>query len=80
MTTETIQKEKTCTHCGESWPADREFFTADRTKEDGLYGQCKACRADYYCKPRNFGRLTHNLCSVFTALTTKQEHAVLVNQ
>ena len=80
MSAQTIQKEKTCTRCSESWPADAEFFATDRTKEDGLHDQCKACRVDCYYNRRNFGQLTKNLCGVFTALVTKQEQAALANQ
>ncbi|AVX13837.1 MULTISPECIES: hypothetical protein [Pseudomonadaceae] len=35
--------EQTCTKCGESWPADTEFFFADKGKARGLSHTCKAC-------------------------------------
>lgn len=35
--------EQTCTKCGESWPADTEFFYADKRKPLGLSLTCKAC-------------------------------------
>lgn len=35
--------EQTCTKCGESWPADTEFFFADKGKRLGLSYTCKAC-------------------------------------
>lgn len=35
--------EQTCTKCNESWPADAEFFFADKTKELGISRTCKAC-------------------------------------
>lgn len=80
MSAQTIQKEKTCTRCGESWPADTEFFTTNRTQPDGLSERCKACIGDCYYNRRNFGQLTKNLCGVFTALVTKQEQAAITNQ
>lgn len=38
--------EKKCVRCGEWWPADREFFYADRKRPDGHFSTCRACRAD----------------------------------
>lgn len=35
--------EKRCTRCQDYWPADSEFFYANRGKSDGLGGTCKAC-------------------------------------
>ena len=39
--------EKTCIDCGEDWPADTEFFHRAADTNDGLSGQCKACRSAY---------------------------------
>lgn len=38
-----IDGEKFCPRCGESWPADTEFFFANRQHPDGLWNYCKAC-------------------------------------
>ena len=38
-------REKVCSKCRESKPADVDHFTRDRTKPDGLRTQCKACTA-----------------------------------
>lgn len=35
--------EQTCTKCNESWPADTEFFFADKGKALGISNTCKAC-------------------------------------
>jgi hypothetical protein len=35
--------EKRCSTCGDYWPADNEFFYADRGDPDGTGGTCKAC-------------------------------------
>lgn len=35
--------EQTCTKCNESWPADTEFFFADKGKALGISHTCKAC-------------------------------------
>ena len=32
-----------CSRCNEYWPADNEFFHANRCKPDGLSEYCKAC-------------------------------------
>jgi hypothetical protein len=38
--------ERICTKCGESWPADTEFFYIDKNKAGGLSNICKACFED----------------------------------
>lgn len=35
-----------CTKCGESWPADSEFFNQVVTNKPRLRGWCKACESD----------------------------------
>lgn len=45
MSTEAL---KTCTSCGDDWPADAEFFYKQRGRSAGLLDTCKAC-----CKERN---------------------------
>lgn len=35
---------KTCTRCGESFPATTEHFHRNRQSKDGLYPQCKPCK------------------------------------
>jgi hypothetical protein len=35
--------EKFCNGCQEYWPADSEFFYANRNHADGLGNSCKAC-------------------------------------
>lgn len=39
--------EKRCTRCGESWPADTEFFPRDAGRKDGLNAWCKACWSEH---------------------------------
>lgn len=43
MTIPTDFPEQTCTKCNESWPADTEFFFADKGKALGISSTCKAC-------------------------------------
>lgn len=38
--------EQSCNKCGESWPADTEFFFVDKRKKLGLSHTCKACFED----------------------------------
>ncbi|WIX04481.1 hypothetical protein [Stutzerimonas balearica] len=35
--------EKLCRKCGDTWPADGEFFYRQAAKPDGLSDICKAC-------------------------------------
>lgn len=39
-----IQKMKTCTSCGESKPANNDFFGKDAQKKDGFRSSCKICK------------------------------------
>lgn len=42
-----IGPEKLCSRCDEWWPADEEFFFADKTsKDDGLEHECRACKRE----------------------------------
>jgi len=41
-----IQKTKTCTVCGEDFPATTDFFYRHRSHADGLNNDCKACNDD----------------------------------
>lgn len=36
---------KTCAQCGEKLPANSDYFTVDRSRDDGLTGACRRCRA-----------------------------------
>jgi hypothetical protein len=38
-----LGEEKQCMCCGEYWPADVEFFAAQRSSKDGLSPRCIAC-------------------------------------
>lgn len=38
---------KTCTKCGKSYPATREFFHREVSARDGLHSWCKPCAAAY---------------------------------
>ncbi|MDH1587982.1 hypothetical protein [Stutzerimonas stutzeri] len=38
--------EKLCRKCGDTWPADTEFFYRQAAKSDGLGSVCKACYAE----------------------------------
>jgi hypothetical protein len=44
---------KTCTKCGNSFPATSEFFNKDRSKSDGLQCACKKCRASMSSKSKH---------------------------
>ena len=35
--------EKRCAHCRDYFPADNQFFYANRAIRDGLHSYCKAC-------------------------------------
>ena len=37
---------KTCTKCGESFPATSEFFHRQKTHKDWLQSHCKTCRSE----------------------------------
>lgn len=40
-------EEKTCTACGESWPADEQFFRRRIVRGiPALYCHCRACEHD----------------------------------
>jgi hypothetical protein len=36
---------KTCPRCGRKLPANSDYFTVDRSRDDGLTGACRRCRA-----------------------------------
>lgn len=38
--------ERFCSLCREYWPADDEFFYANKAKPDGLSSLCKACTVE----------------------------------
>ncbi len=38
--------ERRCSHCFEYWPADTEFFAANRAERSGLCSWCKACYSE----------------------------------
>lgn len=38
--------EKLCRKCGDTWPADTEFFYRQAAKSDGLGSVCKACYSE----------------------------------
>lgn len=38
---------KTCTKCGQTFPATSEFFHRDSARRDGMEPWCKACHATY---------------------------------
>jgi len=40
-----VETSKTCTKCGEIYPATSEYFHADRANADGIRSQCKTCVA-----------------------------------
>lgn len=39
--------EKYCNKCGEWWPADTEFFYADKGDPTGLFHCCKTCYEEF---------------------------------
>lgn len=39
--------EKYCLRCQDWWPADTDFFHADKVVKGGLCSWCKACVAQY---------------------------------
>lgn len=49
-------QEKLCTKCDEWWPADLEFFYADRAGAGGLFYCCKACFVEHV-RPRERRRV-----------------------
>lgn len=78
--------EKTCIDCGEDWPDDTEFFHRAADTNDGLSGQCKACRSAYDSRRngtanrRKHGQLTKGLHSLFTQMIQKPEQTYLTQQ
>lgn len=52
-----VLKKKSCLRCFQVRPATTKFFSPARTTKDGLYGQCRPCRASierlrYYAKKK----------------------------
>lgn len=47
--------EKRCSKCNEWWPADLEFFYANRGKPGDLSDWCHACYADHRAHRRERG-------------------------
>jgi predicted restriction endonuclease len=45
--------QKTCTKCGQSFPATAEYFHTDRGRKDGLTPSCKQCAHEYYLANRD---------------------------
>lgn len=41
-----VVQEKQCTKCKKWKPADRDHFTVASKAKDGLYSQCKSCKAE----------------------------------
>lgn len=41
-----MEKTKTCTKCGETWPATTEFFSKAKRGKYGLRAVCKMCRKE----------------------------------
>lgn len=78
MKAASVLNEKTCTRCGEDWPADQDFFHYDITKADKLSDDCHACRLSGSNKRRGTaGRLTTELQGLFAALVQKNERPAL---
>lgn len=48
---------KQCTKCLLTFPATREYFTANKSKKDGLNGWCKKCQYEYH---RKYQQLNHD--------------------
>lgn len=67
-------KEKTCTVCKESWPADREFFGFDRYSSDRLTHTCSACLNGSQSSHAAYGAQTKELSSLLAAFTQKPNH------
>ena len=72
-------KEKTCTACNESWPADKEFFGYDRYSTDHLTSTCHACRSWSQKSRAAYGSQTKELSSLFAAFTQKTERTAQAN-
>ncbi len=71
-------QEKTCTACGESWPADREFFYSGGNTKDGLMYECKACydsRRRRRKKEAPRGVITQDLQGFFLPISSKNKAA-----
>lgn len=71
-------QEKTCIECGESWPADREFFDYAPHNPDGLSYKCLACRCWRKQSGAKYGALTKELSLLlanFIQKTKQPTHA-----
>lgn len=76
-TTPEIQ-EKTCTACGESWPADREFFDFAPRNPDRLSNKCLACCRWRQTRSNRYGDATKELSLLlanFVQKTKQPAHA-----
>lgn len=47
---------KTCTKCGNTYPATTEYFHVDKSKKDGLVTRCKTCRRENQNKKAKYNR------------------------
>lgn len=74
-----FDREKVCNRCGETWPADTEFFYRAKGNLDGLAGECIACKNAYDWRRRKgylterAGELTCELQTVFARIAKKYE-------
>lgn len=82
MTTTAIApelKEKTCTACKESWPADREFFDFAPCNQDQLSDKCLACCSWSQKSRAAYGARTQQLSVLLSAFTQKTERTAQAN-